>query len=166
MGIVDAPEYRPLVDEADPDDYRPNSELAVAIDPYAEGKGVVESLTFLFERMAPGDQIPLHTHTIDEAIVIDEGTGEVTLGEQRKSVGSGAVIFIPAGTPHGTRNIGKEILRLHAVFPSQEITIRYLERNPAPGSEGHSPQPPFSIRVRELLEGDPTTAISPLDIDA
>jgi hypothetical protein len=42
------------------------------------------------------------------------------------------------------------------------IVIRYLERNPAPGTEGDEPGPPLAFDVRELLEGDPGEAIRPL----
>lgn len=164
MGIVRDLIYQPL-DESDLDDYRPESTIAIAIDPQADGKASVQSMSLLFERMAPGDRIPLHTHTIDEVIIIDEGTGEVTLGEDLKTVGMGAVVFIPAGTPHGTRNLGEGVLRLHAVFPSEETTIRYLDRNPAPGTEAQPPQPAFSIHVRELLDGDPAEAITPVETE-
>ena len=39
-------------------------------------------------------------------------------------------------------------VRIHAMFPSEQIGIRYLERNPAPGTEGEPPQPAFTIDVR------------------
>lgn len=165
MGIVEEFHYEPLTDEADPDDYRPNSELAIVIDPKNETGEIVESLTVLFERMAPGDHIPLHTHTIDEAIIIDEGIGEVTLGAERRKVGPGTVVFVPAGTPHGTSNLGDQVLRLHAIFPTQHITIQYLDRNPWPGTEGQPPKPPFAINVRELLEGNPAEAIVPIQVE-
>lgn len=161
MSIIERLQYQPL-DETDPDDYRPSSSLALVIDPHNGVGGVVESMSLLFEQMAPGDRIPLHTHTIDEVIVIDGGEGEVTLGNEARIVGPGAVVFIPAGTPHRTRNRSEHVLHLHAVFPSQEITIEYLERNPAPGTEGNPPQPPFSINLRELLEGSPDNAVRPV----
>lgn len=154
MAVVDDLMYQPLIDETDPDDYRPNSSPAVVIDPTGESS-FARNLAVLFERMASGDRIPLHTHTIDEVIFIDEGMGEVTVGDERRTVNSGAVVFVPAGAPHGTRNLGDDVLSLHAVFPSEVITIAYLERNPAPGTESAPPQPPFSLNLRTLLEGDP-----------
>lgn len=159
MAIIEEPTFKPLVDESDPDDYRPDSSLAFVIDPSTGSGTYVESMTVLFERMAVGDRIPLHTHTVDELIVLDEGAGEVILGEERRIVGPGAVVFVPAGVTHGTRNVGDVVLRLHAVFPSRVIPIRYLERNPAPGTEADPPQPPVEIDVRELLEGDPDKAV-------
>jgi quercetin dioxygenase-like cupin family protein len=161
MAIVENRQYEPINIESDPDDYRPNSSMALVIDPANDQGDFVKGMTVLFERMAPGDRIPLHTHTIEEVIFIDEGAAEVTVGEERRTVGPGAVVFVPIGKPHGTRNVGDSEVRLHAVFPSQMLSIHYLERNPAPGTEGDAPQPPIVYDVRTLMEGDPSVAIQP-----
>ncbi len=161
MGIIEDLAFEPIVYDNDPDDYRPNSSWALVIDPSTESNTHVKSMTVLFERIGVGDRIPLHTHSVDELIVIDNGTGEVTLGDERKAVEAGSLVFVPAGVPHGTRNTGDGLLGLHAVFPTQVIPIRYLERNPAPGTEADPPQPPVQIDVRELLEGNPDKAIRP-----
>ena len=39
------------------------------------------------------------------------------------------------------------------MFPSEQNGIQYVERNPAPGTEGANPQPASSIDVRSLREG-------------
>lgn len=161
MTIVTERDYRPIVDEGDPDDYRPNSSIAMVLDPtQADGK-YVNGLMVLFERMAPGDRIPLHVHTIEELIIIDEGMAEVTLNQERRTVGPGAVVFIPAGVPHGTRNLGAEVLQMHAVFPSHLLPIQYLERNPAPGTDGNAPQPPITYDMRAWIEGTFAEMIRP-----
>lgn len=159
MAIVMEREYRPLVDEGDPDDYRPNSSIAMVLDPTRPDGNFVNGLMVLFERMAPGDRIPLHVHTIEELIIIDEGIAEVTLDKEQRTVGPGSVVFIPAGMPHGTRNLGTEVLQMHAVFPSHLLPLQYLERNPAPGTEGNAPQPPITYDMRAWVEGDPSEII-------
>ena len=73
MAIITEREYRPLVDEGDPDDYRPNSSIAMVLDPASADGAYVNGLMVLFERMAPGDRIPVHIHTIEELIIIDAG---------------------------------------------------------------------------------------------
>ena len=50
------------------------------------------------------------------------------------------MIFIPAGTPHGTANNRDRPLQIHAVFPALVIEIAMLERNPAPGTEADRPR--------------------------
>jgi|GEM_PF-945934 len=162
MAIMERPRYVPLTDPNDPDDYRPHSEIALAVDPSRPDGRFVKNLAFLFEHVARGDRIPLHRHTIDEGIVIDEGTAEVRVGSEARLVGPGAVVFIPADTPHGSRNVGAGPLSLHGVFASDVIPIEYLERNPAPGTEGQPPRPPLAYDLRELLEGDPSKAIRPV----
>jgi mannose-6-phosphate isomerase-like protein (cupin superfamily) len=153
MAITRIGELVPMDD--DPDDHRPNSTWALVIDGGGE-HGRVDSLVLLFERMGPGDAIPLHTHTVDEVVVVDEGTGEARLGDHREEVSPGSVVFVPAGTPHCTRNIGEGPLRIHAAFPTDRIDIRYLERNPAPGTEDREPSAfRYDPRTGEVTELDP-----------
>ena len=135
---------------SDPDDYRPNTTWAMVLDPETSDGRYVRDMTILFEHCAIGDRIPLHTHTIDEAIVIDQGTADVTLGDETSTASTGAVVFIPAGVRHGARNTGREPLQLHAFFATTVLDAAYLERNPAPGTEGEPPEPPLSIDVRSL----------------
>jgi len=137
-------------DESDPDDFRPNSRWAVLVDPSGTSARRVDDITLIVEEIAPGDRIPLHTHPINEVIVILEGVPQVTLGDDTRELGPGAVVFIPAGTPHRTRNDTKSTVRLHAMFPSERIGIEYLERNPAPGTDDDPPQPAFTIDARAV----------------
>ena len=151
MAIVSSFDYAPF-DETDPDDFRPDSHWAVLVDPGRDAGVHVDDITLIIEEIAPGDRIPLHTHPISEVIVILEGSPEVTLGDATQVVGPGTVVFIPAGTPHATRNAGTSPIRIHAMFPSERIGIQYLERNPAPGTESDAPQPAFTIDARALTE--------------
>jgi len=147
MAIIDSYAYEPMV--GDPDDHRPNTTWSLVVDPERADGGYVRGLTVLWERCAAGDRIPLHTHNIDEVIIIDDGDAEVTVGDERRRLGAGAVVFVPAGTPHGNRNAGTGVLSLHAIFGSPQIDITYIERNPAPGTEGEAPQPPSVYDARQ-----------------
>ena len=64
--------------------------------------------------------------------------------------------FALVGNVHGTRNTGEEVVEIRAFFPSAQLDIRYIERNPAPGTEGEEPQPPVVFDAR-------TGAVSALD---
>ncbi len=121
------------------------------VDPSRPDGAHVDNITLIFEEIAPGDRIPLHTHPIHEVLLIDEGTPDVTLGDETRTIGPGTVVFIPSGTPHRTRNASDRPVRVHAMFPSEVIGVEYLERNPAPGTESESPQPSASLDVRALL---------------
>lgn len=166
MGIVEEREYQPLAQEEDPDDFRPDSELAMVLDPSDGENPFCECLTVFYERIAPGDRIPLHQHTVEEVLFVDEGRIEARVGDERRVIGPGVTVFVPARAPHGFENVGGGVARIHAVFPEPEVTIRYLERNPAPGTEGDDPQPPLAVNVREFIEGDPERAFRPMDVEA
>jgi quercetin dioxygenase-like cupin family protein len=137
MSIVDPGPLEPMV--GDPDDHRPNSRWRLVVDPGDEA-GRVDGLALLVEQMAVGDRIPLHTHPTDELIVFTQGEGQVRLGEASRRVTAGTAVFVPAGTPHGTTNVGSRPLELNAVFPTTVVEIAMLERNPAPGTEDELPR--------------------------
>ena len=71
MAIVSTLHYAPF-DEGDPDDFRPNSKWALVYDPGEGAQDFVDNITVIFEEIAPGDRIPLHTHPIHEVMVIDD----------------------------------------------------------------------------------------------
>jgi quercetin dioxygenase-like cupin family protein len=131
MSIVSGYRLEPMV--GDPDDHRPASRWAVLVDP-GDAAGRVDGMAVIVETVAPGDRIPLHIHRVDE-VILPRGRGRVQLGDSVQSVDDGAVVFIPAGTPHGLANDGPEALSIQAVFPTTTIWLRYLERNPAPGTD-------------------------------
>jgi quercetin dioxygenase-like cupin family protein len=137
MSIVEPVTMHPMV--GDPDDHRPDTTWGLIVDP-GDANGRVTSLAIIREAIAAGDRIPLHTHDVDEAITILDGAAEARLGEERRRVGPGTTVFIPAGTPHGIVNVGETSVDIHAAFPATTIEIAMLERNPAPGTEGEAPR--------------------------
>lgn len=139
MGIVRRGPLEPMV--GDFDDHRPNTTWRVAVDP---GTGdQVAQLSFLEERCAVGDRIPVHRHDVDEVVVVLDGVGDYTLDGTVTSVQKGDVVFIPAGRDHGTVNTGSVVLHVHAIFPARAVLMEMLERNPAPGTED---APPMTTR--------------------
>jgi mannose-6-phosphate isomerase-like protein (cupin superfamily) len=149
MAIVTERAYKPVAAVGDPDDYRPHSSMAFVFDPERADGAYVAGLTLICEEIAVGDRIPLHIHpTVEEIVFIDSGTAQITVGEEQRIVGAGAVAFIPPGTPHETRNIGTTALHLHAIFPTPVIDIAMIDRIPAPGTEADAPQPAASVNLR------------------
>ena len=145
MTIIEQPTFQPMV--GDPDDHRPDTRWAVLVDP-TSGAPFVDDITAIAEVMAPGDRIPLHTHPGSEFVYVIDGSGIYVLGEERRAVASGAAVFIPGDTPHGLENGAEAPLELVAMYPSGTIDLTYLDRNPAPGTEGDDPQPPMRIDPR------------------
>ncbi len=145
MSIIERPEFVPLV--GDPDDHRPNTSWAMVGDPVSVDAPYVRALLVVLEQIASGDRIPLHTHPHDEAIVIARGRAEVRLADRVRIVGENAVAMVPKGVAHSIRAVDGAV-RINAFFPTTRIGIAYLERNPAPGTEGQAPAPPYEIDVR------------------
>jgi len=131
----------------DPDDHRPNTSWAMVVDPVSADAPYVTDLLVVLEQIASGDRIPLHTHPHDEAIVIARGTAEVRLADHLRIVGENAVAMVPKGVAHSIRAVDGAV-RINAFFPTTRIGIAYLERNPAPGTEGQAPAAPYEIDVR------------------
>lgn len=151
MAIIERPAFRSC-DESDPDDYRPNSSWAVAVDPVNPDGRFVRDLSVSIDLVAPGDRVPLHTHPIDEVIVVAEGTAEFALGDEVRIARDGAVVFVPAGTPHGGGPVDDRPVRFIGFFASDRVGVTALERNPAPGTEGDPPRPPYELDVRAEVE--------------
>jgi quercetin dioxygenase-like cupin family protein len=145
VSIIERPEFVPMV--GDPDDHRPNTSWAMVVDPVSVSVPYVRDLLVVLEQIASGDRIPLHTHPHDEAIVVARGTAEVRLADHLRIVGENAVAMVPKGVAHSVRAVDGAV-RINAFFPTTRIGIAYLERNPAPGTEGQAPAPPYEIDVR------------------
>ncbi len=87
--------------------------------------------TFSINTAEPGAGAPLHTHSIDELIVIVHGTLEVTIDGESHLAGKDHTVVIPPGAEHSFRVTGEETAELLVFFPaldpySSEHT-RYLE---------------------------------------
>ena len=144
MSIVEGYDLEAMV--GDPDDHRPTTRWATLADP-GDVDGRVDDLVVIVEHIGVGDRIPLHVHRTSEVIVV-HGRGRQRLGETECDVEDGAVVFIPAGVGHGLANRRGAPLRIEAIFPTGRIWIRYLERNPAPGTEDDAPAAAMTIDVR------------------
>lgn len=58
--------------------------------------------------MDHGASVPLHTHPIEEAVVVTEGVLMVQLGDETVAARAGSVVRIPPGVPHAIRNQAPE----------------------------------------------------------
>jgi mannose-6-phosphate isomerase-like protein (cupin superfamily) len=58
-------------------------------------------LSFFVNHTPPGRGPGPHRHPYPEVFVIQEGTGEFLVGDERVTAGAGQVIVVPAGVVHG-----------------------------------------------------------------
>ena len=59
-----------------------------------------------------GGQVPWHNQEQEEIYFIVEGTGEMCLGDERRTVTTGQAVYIPPRIFHQLTNIGKQPLRM------------------------------------------------------
>ena len=70
----------------------------------APGREVIQALV----EFAPGVTAPRHSHPGEELVYVVEGVFEYQLdGRPPVTVKAGEVLFIPHGTPHAVRNVGR-----------------------------------------------------------
>ena len=61
----------------------------------------------------PGQVQPVHSHDgADKFYFVLAGTGEFTIGAERKTVEAGLLVVAPASIPHGVTNVGNTRLSL------------------------------------------------------
>jgi quercetin dioxygenase-like cupin family protein len=68
-----------------------------------------------------GQGPPLHLHPYPEVFVVQTGTAEFTVGEDKLTVSAGHIVVVPAQTPHGFKGAGDDTLRVVSVHPSGEV---------------------------------------------
>lgn len=69
-----------------------------------------------------GGQVPWHDQEQEEVYLVLEGTGEMCLGEERRTLRSGQAVFIPPGVFHQLTNIGDTPLKmLYCYGPAGDV---------------------------------------------
>jgi mannose-6-phosphate isomerase-like protein (cupin superfamily) len=55
-----------------------------------------------YDGVEPGTGIPLHTHNVEECVLVLNGEATVTIGDDTFDVSAGAGTWVPADVPHGS----------------------------------------------------------------
>jgi len=92
----------------------PASQFMLKVDQTTNGS---QHLVVGTEEIAPGASIPTHKHpTEDEVLLVHSGEAHVLLGEQERDLHAGGLVFIPANTWIGLKNISTQPLNLTFIF--------------------------------------------------
>ena len=75
----------------------------------------IAEFSLAIARVEPGIITELHSLDVDEWYVVMDGTGEVEVDGEKRAVGAGDVVAIPAGMPQRIRNTGETDLRFQCV---------------------------------------------------
>jgi 3-isopropylmalate dehydrogenase len=84
----------------------------------AEGNKVTTGVT----EFPVGAGIPLHTHNVEESVLILEGQATAVIGEDSFDLEPGDATWAPAGLPHRFANRGQGPMRIYWVYGGREVT--------------------------------------------
>ncbi|MFW6075593.1 MAG: cupin domain-containing protein [Chloroflexota bacterium] len=85
------------------------------------------SLTIFEQWCDPGHGAPLHQHAVEEVLRVLSGKAEFEVDGERRNVGSGECVIVPAGANHGFVNAGDEVLHTEAILAAPIFEAHYLE---------------------------------------
>ena len=70
--------------------------------------------------IAPGDDIGMEVHHLDQFIRIEEGSAQAILNGEITDIGKDFAVVIPAGTEHNIVNTGDTPLKLYTIYSPPE----------------------------------------------
>ncbi len=77
-----------------------------------------QAITMGICEVPPGARLDAHYHAEHEVYYVQDGFGEVLLGEKVIAVKPGSCIFVPRDLTHGIKNQGASTLSLLWIFPT------------------------------------------------
>ena len=73
-------------------------------------------------QFAPGTGLPLHSHNVEETVLILEGDAVAEIGTQSFDLVAGQATWVPAGIPHRFHNRGEATMRIYWVYGGRDVT--------------------------------------------
>ena len=105
-----------------------------AVQPFDRGNGVVtipyvgrwncetNRVTTGQTRFAVGTGLPLHSHNVEESVLILEGLATAEIGEESFDLAAGEATWVPAGVPHRFLNRGDTRMSIYWVYGGRDVT--------------------------------------------
>ena len=69
-----------------------------------------------------GTGLPLHSHNVEESVIILEGLASAQIGEETFDLVTGDATWVPAGVPHRFLNRGDTLMRIYWVYGGRDVT--------------------------------------------
>jgi mannose-6-phosphate isomerase-like protein (cupin superfamily) len=79
--------------------------------------------------LAPGEEIGLETHSVDQFIYVVKGEGKSVIGEQKANFEEGDAICIPAGELHNVINTGDKPMKLFTVYSPPQHPANLVQKS-------------------------------------
>ena len=94
--------------------------------PLNSATGTASTATVLFE-LDPDVELPLHTDSAEELLVVLQGTAEARIGDEVGRLERHQLALVPPMAPHGLRNVGEDVLRVLGTFSSSTVVSTFEE---------------------------------------
>lgn len=95
------------------------SKLAVPDDRFDVRFIHTDNMTVAFNKLKAGAEVPVHTHVHETIDFVQEGTLQMTIGEETVEMGAGAVARVPSNIPHSAKAItGCKVINVF--YPARE----------------------------------------------
>lgn len=106
-----------------PDDVERFDRGGVATLPHVgkwnSGTAVITTGQTVFQ---PGTGLPLHSHDVEESVLILEGDATAEIDGEFFDLEVGQATWVPAGTPHRFLDRGREVMRIYWVYGGRDVT--------------------------------------------
>ena len=88
-----------------------------------------QGVSLLENQVDPGAAAPLHSHTVEETMLVLDGTVWVKVNDEEHTLGPGHTVIIPANAPHAWGNRSDAVANLLWAFagPDPFSDATYLE---------------------------------------
>ncbi|MPY49828.1 cupin domain-containing protein [Streptomyces acidicola] len=95
----------------------------VATIPYVgrwnSGTAVITTGQTVFQ---PGTGLPLHSHNVEESVLILEGEATAEIDGEFFDLEAGQATWVPAGIPHRFFNRSEGVMRIYWVYGGRDVT--------------------------------------------
>lgn len=78
-------------------------------------------------QFAPGTGLPLHSHNVEESVLILEGEATAEVDGKLTDLEPGDATWVPAGIPHRFFNRGEGTMRIYWVYGGRYVTRTLTE---------------------------------------
>ena len=104
------------------------------VEPFDRGNGVVtipyvgrwncegNQVTTGQTQFAPGTGLPLHSHNVEESVLVLEGEAVAEIGDAQLDLVAGDATWVPADVPHRFLNRGTGTMRIYWVYGGRDVT--------------------------------------------
>ncbi len=79
--------------------------------------------------LAPGEEIGLETHSVDQFIYVVKGEGKSLIGVRKANFEEGDAICIPSGELHNVINTGDKPMKLFTVYSPPQHAANLVEKS-------------------------------------